>query len=103
MQKLLQVDFQFNGPFGDEMSAALEGIAHSINNEPGMIWKIWTESEKNKLGGGIYLFKDELSAQNYLEMHSARLSEMGITDIRGVIFDINDNLTQINSGPTQSL
>lgn len=101
MQKLLQVDFQFNGPFGDEMSAALEDIAHSINNEPGMIWKIWTESEKDKLGGGVYLFKDETSAQNYLEMHSARLSEMGITDIRGVIFDINDSLTQINSGPTQ--
>jgi hypothetical protein len=101
MQKLLQVDFQFNGPFGDEMSAALEDIAHSINNEPGMIWKIWTESEKEKLGGGVYLFKDETSAQNYLEMHSARLSEMGITDIRGVIFDINDSLTQINSGPTQ--
>jgi len=101
MQKLLQVDFQFNGPFGDEMSAALEDIAHSINNEPGMIWKIWTESEKKKLGGGVYLFKDETSAQNYLEMHSARLSEMGITDIRGVIFDINDSLTQINSGPTQ--
>ncbi|KJZ11506.1 monooxygenase [Marinomonas sp. S3726] len=101
MQKLLQVDFQFNGPFGDEMSAVLEDIAHSINNEPGMIWKIWTESEKKKLGGGVYLFKDETSAQNYLEMHSARLSEMGITDIRGVIFDINDSLTQINSGPTQ--
>ncbi|KZM43704.1 monooxygenase [Marinomonas sp. SBI22] len=99
MQKLLQVDFQFNGPFGDEMSAALEDIAHSINNEPGMIWKIWTESEKEKLGGGVYLFKDETSAQIYLEMHSARLSEMGITDIRGVIFDINDSLTQINSGP----
>lgn len=99
MQKLLQVDFPFNGPFGNEMAGALEEIAHSINNEPGIIWKIWTESEKNKLGGGVYLFKDEVTAQNYLEMHTVRLSKMGITDIRGVIFDVNDSLTEINHGP----
>jgi hypothetical protein len=38
--KLLQVDFEFNGPFGEEMSNALVDLAKSINNEPGMIWKI---------------------------------------------------------------
>lgn len=99
MKKLLQVDFPFLGPFGDAMASALEGIAHSINDEPGMIWKIWTESKAGQLGGGVYLFEDEESAQNYLAMHTARLSEMGIKDIRGVIFDINDSLTQINRGP----
>ncbi len=40
--KLLQVDFEFSGPFGEEMSNALVDLAKSINNEPGMIWKIWT-------------------------------------------------------------
>lgn len=43
--KLLQVDFEFSGPFGEEMSNALVDLAKSINNEPGMIWKIWTENE----------------------------------------------------------
>ena len=50
MAKLLQVDFEFHGPFGEEMSNALVDLAQSINQEPGMIWKIWTESEKDKLG-----------------------------------------------------
>ncbi|WP_298445259.1 monooxygenase [uncultured Ferrimonas sp.] len=102
MNKLLQVDFEFNGPFGDEMAAALGDLAKSINQEPGLIWKIWTESAKNKLGGGIYLFEDEATAQAYLDMHSARLQQMGIDQVNGQIFDVNPVLSQINHGPIQS-
>ncbi|TOD70981.1 monooxygenase [Vibrio parahaemolyticus] len=99
MAKLLQVDFEFHGPFGEEMSNTLVDLAQSINQEPGMIWKIWTESEKDKLGGGIYLFEDEATAQVYLEMHAARLRKMGVVEVRGQIFDINVPLTTINQGP----
>ncbi|ELH4810220.1 monooxygenase [Vibrio vulnificus CladeA-yb158] len=102
MAKLLQVDFGFNGPFGKEMANALVELAESINYEPGMLWKIWTENEKDKLGGGIYLFEDETSAQAYLEMHTARLQRMGIREVRGRIFDINPALTDINNGPVVS-
>ncbi|WP_105189299.1 monooxygenase [Pseudoalteromonas sp. T1lg48] len=99
MAKLLQVDFQYNGPYGQQMTDQLVELAKSINNEPGMIWKIWTESELEQLGGGIYLFVDETSAKNYLEMHSARLQKMGIDEVRGKIFDVNEALTLINKGP----
>ncbi|MCG6463321.1 monooxygenase [Vibrio parahaemolyticus] len=99
MAKLLQVDFEFHGPFGEEMSNTLVDLAQSINQEPGMIWKIWTESEKDKLGGGIYLFEDEATAQAYLEMHVTRLRKMGVVEVRGQIFDINVPLTAINQGP----
>lgn len=97
--KLLQVDFEYHGPMGEAMSNALVGLAESINQEPGLIWKIWTESETDKLGGGIYLFEDEATAKNYLEMHAARLKEMGVPKVRGVIFDVNRPLTAINNGP----
>lgn len=33
MKKLLQVDFDFAGPFGEQMSAALKDLAESINHE----------------------------------------------------------------------
>ncbi|GIU15352.1 monooxygenase [Shewanella sp. MBTL60-007] len=99
MNKLLQVDFEFNGPFGEEMAQVLQGLAQSINQEPGLIWKIWTESAANKLGGGIYLFEDEQTAKAYLAMHSARLKEMGINEVRGQIFDINQSLSKINQAP----
>lgn len=99
MKKIVQVDFDFEGPFGDEMADKLAGLAGSINKEPGFIWKIWTESEKDKLGGGIYLFEDEVTANAYLQMHSARLKEMGVKDVRGRILDVNIPLTTINKGP----
>lgn len=99
MNTLLQVDFDYSGPFGNEMASMLKELAESINHEPGMIWKIWTESETDKLGGGIYLFEDEKSASAYLTMHAARLSKMGIENIRGRIFAVNSALSAINKGP----
>lgn len=99
MLKLLQVDFDFEGPFGAEMADMLAGLAESINKEPGIIWKIWTESQKDRLGGGIYLFEDEQSAKAYLKMHSARLQGMGVKQVRGKIFDVNRALTRITKGP----
>ena len=62
--KLLQVDFEFNGPFGEEMSNALVDLAKSINNEPGMIWKIWTENEAEKLGGGGLLVRRPIECRS---------------------------------------
>ncbi|WP_286264568.1 monooxygenase [Thalassotalea atypica] len=97
--KLLQVDFDYQGPMGEEMSNALVELAESINKEEGLIWKIWTENVSRKLGGGIYLFQNEQSAQNYLKMHSSRLKEMGVKEVRGIIFDVNLPLTEINQGP----
>ncbi|WP_064603487.1 monooxygenase [Photobacterium sp. J15] len=99
MRKLLQVDFTYQGPFGSEMASQLKELAESINHEPGMIWKIWTESAKDQLGGGIYLFENEETAQAYLKMHSERLQKMGITNIRGIVFDFNESLSLINKGP----
>jgi len=48
MSKLVQFDFKFKGPFGDELTKAMEGLARSINEEPGFIWKIWTENSDRR-------------------------------------------------------
>lgn len=55
-KKLLQLHFAFNGPFGSEMSRQLVELAESINQEPGFIWKVWTENEKiRKRAGSTFL------------------------------------------------
>ena len=99
MHKLLQVDFPFNGPFGEEMAKALRELALSITEEPGFIWKIWTENESLKEGGGIYLFASEETAQAYLEKHTARLKGLGVPEVRGRIYDINMELSKITAAP----
>ncbi|GHI00020.1 monooxygenase [Neobacillus kokaensis] len=101
MRYLLQVDFKMDGPFGEEMSEAFVDLAKSINDEPGVIWKIWTENAEAKESGGVYLFETKEDAENYLTMHSARLTSFGITDIRGKIFAVNEALSLINHGPVK--
>ncbi|MEX3747601.1 MULTISPECIES: monooxygenase [Lysinibacillus] len=99
MVYLLQVDFTMDGPFGDEMSEGFKDLAHSINDEEGIMWKIWTEDAVAKEAGGVYLFETKESAKKYLAMHSARLTSFGITNIRGKIFEVNEALSSINNGP----
>ncbi len=84
---LLQLHFAFNGPFGDAMAEQLKPLAESINQEPGFLWKVWTESEKNHEAGGIYLFTDEKSALAYLEKHTARLKNLGVEEVVAKVFD----------------
>ena len=100
MAVILQVDFPFSGPFGEEMSNALMDLAKSINEEPGFMWKIWTENQAEQSAGGVYMFADESTASAYLTMHTERLGSFGITDVRGKIFSINNKLTAINHGAT---
>ncbi|HFP9302364.1 protein ydhR [Raoultella planticola] len=100
-KKLLQLHFAFNGPFGSEMSRQLVELAESINQEPGFIWKVWTESEKNHEAGGIYLFEDEETALAYLNKHAARLKSLGVDEVIGKVFDVNEPLTALNHGHLQ--
>jgi hypothetical protein len=99
MAKLIQFDFSYNGPYGDEMATALRGLAESIVKEPGFIWKIWTENSATKEAGGIYLFEDEKSAESYIRMHTERLQQFGIGEVRTKMFDVNRDLTAVTKGP----
>ena len=99
MAFILQVDFKMDGPFGPDMAQTFEGLARSINQEPGMRWKIWTEDTDAKEAGGIYLFDTRDNAQRYLDMHAQRLTQAGVRDIRSRIYAVNPTLTAINHGP----
>ncbi|WP_059174039.1 monooxygenase [Bacillus sp. FJAT-27445] len=99
MRYLLQIDFKSDGPFGDEKAKEKVDLAKSINDEPGVIWKIWTENSVTKESGGVYLFESEETAQKFLEMHSARLKNFGFDDIRAKIFQVHEELSLINKAP----
>ena len=52
-----------------------------------------------QLAGGIYLFDSKHNAQQYLEKHSERLQKVGVKDIRGRIFTVNEELSTLNKAP----
>ena len=99
MSYILQVDFPYAGPWGKPMVEAMEGLARSIAEEPGLLWKIWTENEATGEAGGIYLFEDVPSAEAYLAMHTERLKSFGVPQVNGKIFAVNQALSQIDRGP----
>ena len=99
MNYILQVDFPYTGPWGDEMTAAMHDLAHSIAEETGLIWKIWTENKDTNEAGGIYLFSNQTDAERYLAMHSARLKSFGIPHVNGKIFAVNEALSKIDKAP----
>lgn len=101
MAVLVQFDFAFEGPFGEELTAAARDLALSINQEPGFIWKIWTEDAAAKQSGGVYLFRDRASADGYIAKHTARLGQFGVTQPNIRVFDINPELTRLNRGPVE--
>lgn len=99
MSVVLQVTFPFQGPWGSEMTGALQGLAESIAREPGLVWKIWTESQAAGEAGGIYLFTDRSSAEAYLAMHTKRLMGFGVPRVDAKILDVNPELSAIDRAP----
>lgn len=100
MAVVLQIDFTMPAnSLGDRLVSPAIELANSITKEPGFIAKIWTENEATNEAGGIYLFQDRASAQNYVDMHQQRVQKMGASNIHYKIFEINQALTKITQGP----
>lgn len=98
MTTLLVFEFKFPGPWGEEMARALNGMALDIAEEPGLIWKLWTEAPDRGVAGGVYLFDTVEHAQAYNEKHSARLKVFGITGIDLRSYAVNESLSAITRG-----
>lgn len=96
---ILQVDFPFSGPFGQDMAQAMRPLAEDITGEDQLLWKIWTEDADSQQAGGIYLFTSKEAAETYLDKHSERLQAAGVQDIRSRIFQVNQPLSLINRAP----
>jgi len=96
MRYLLQVDFPHTGPFGQELTEAMRDLAKDIAFEDGLISKLWTENEQTKEAGGVYEFNNINDAQRYLKKHTERLTKFGYQNIRGKIFSINEELSDMS-------
>lgn len=96
---LLQFDFPYDGPWGGAMAAALDGLAHDIAGEGGLVWKIWTENEAERRAGGVYLFADPSAAERYRRKHEARLAAFGIGGVMARSFAVNGPLSALTRAP----
>ncbi|RUS65566.1 Putative monooxygenase YdhR [Saezia sanguinis] len=94
---LLQINFHLPAEMmGEALVQSARALAESINHEPGFISKFWIENQQTEESGGIYLFQDEATAQQYAQMHVERVKAMGATEIECKYFNVNMPLSKIN-------
>ena len=48
MQYLLQMDFPYTGPFGDDFYKQMKDLAEDIATEKGLVYKLWTENQETQ-------------------------------------------------------
>jgi len=95
MKYLLQMDFPYTGPFGDEFYEQMKELAEDIATEKGLVYKLWTENKDTQEAGGIYVFDNLDDANRYQTKHTERLESFGFSGIRAKTFIINEELSAI--------
>ncbi len=96
--KLVQINFKLSATVPKELQTS---NAQKIANLNGLVWKIYIKNDTEHSSGGIYLFKDDASAQAYLNgpIIASLKSMPVVSDFEAKIFDINPELTEITRGP----
>ena len=98
--QILQVNFKFNVPraqFEDDASS----LAQAFAEIPGCVWKIWPMNEDESEAGGIYLFADEASLENYKAspLFAAVLSHPALSDYSVKQFVVLEELGRVTRAP----
>ena len=64
-EQLLQINFALNVTPAEYRTFAAS-VANTVAQVPGLRWKVWFLNDEAREAGGIYLFEDEQTLQNYL-------------------------------------
>jgi putative monooxygenase ydhR len=99
-QKILQINFKFTTSKADYIKLVAP-FADPIAAVPGLEWKVWLVNEKNREAGGVYLFRDESTANAYLggEIVMGLKKQPTLMDISAKLFDVEESLTHKTHGP----
>ena len=100
--KIWDLHMTYDGPVTAEFLAGTRQLAESIAKEPGIIWKIWTVEDGTNHYGSTYLFRTRDDLETYKAMHLKRLEAIGITVTDDHIFDIMEDLSDINNAPLKN-
>lgn len=102
--QILQVNFNYSVS-RSEYEAAVAPLASDIAQVPGLLWKVWLMNEANNEAGGIYLFADAQSLQNYLDgpIVAGLMRNPAISNISAKIFDTLPDLSKTTRGPLSLL
>ena len=99
-QQILQVNFKFNVP-REQYENTVSPMAQDFAQVPGCLWKVWLINEKGSEAGGIYLFADEASVENFKESELVKdvLSHPALSDFSIKQFELLEHVSRITRAP----
>ena len=99
-QQILQVNFKFNVP-RDQYENTCSPIAGDFAEVPGLLWKVWLLNENDSEAGGIYLFADETSVENFKAspLVAGVLSQPALSDFSIKQFEVMESVSLVTRAP----
>lgn len=98
--RILQINFKFTVS-REELDAMVADRAEAIADVAGLQWKIWIINDEEHESGGLYLFADEESVDNYINgpLINGLKNSPAISGITIKKFASLETVTAITRGP----
>jgi len=93
---------EFNYSFSkEEYEEAATQLAPLFAELTGLRWKIWIMNEAESLAGGIYMFEDEDSVQDYLNgpLAAQVKSHPSLSNLTAKVFQVMAEPSAVTRGP----
>ena len=97
---MLQLNFNFSVS-KEEYEQAVSPLADKFANVPGLIWKIWILNAEKSEAGGIYLFENQASLDEFLAGSLAKTvtGHPALSNFSVKQFGIMNDITEVTRGP----
>ena len=99
-EQILQVNFKFNVPRA-QYENTVAPMAQDFAEVPGCLWKVWLMNEQESEAGGIYLFGDEASVENFKgsPLVASVLSHPALSDFSIKQFEVLESISRVTHAP----
>jgi hypothetical protein len=96
------VEFQLNGIDDAQYRAACDEGAPTFAAIPGLLSKIWLADQSSNTYGGVYIWRDRQSMQNFVgsDLFRGITDDPQLNDVRSHDFEVLETPTEVTHGAT---
>jgi hypothetical protein len=98
--QILQVNFRFNVARA-QYETMVAPMAQDFAEVPGCLWKVWLMNDQESEAGGIYLFADHASVEQFKgsPLVGAVLSHPALSDFSIKQFEVLEQVSRVTHAP----
>lgn len=95
---LIEFNYEVSAP---EYGAAADQLAPMFAELTGLRWKIWIINESERVAGGVYMFEDEASVQDFLNgpLAAQVSNHPAVRNLKAQVFQVMRGPSTVTRGP----